>query len=75
MVFDKHDKSLQRRFSRLVVATIGVASVLYVVWSAADQESLVQYAALTEARALSAQMQASWEYIGSIQDAINYDSS
>lgn len=75
MVFDKHDKSLQRRFSRLVVATIGVASVLYVVWSAADQESLVQYAALTEARALSAQMQASWEYIGSIQDSINYDSS
>ena len=58
------------------VLLVGMAAVLvfavYFAWTAQAESSENERRALAEARTLSAQMDASWDYIDSIQERINY---
>ena len=66
-------RPLPRRFSELVLAVVIGAMIIYASWSLFDQDRSVEDKALTEARALNREAQATWSYIGGIQDQINYD--
>lgn len=58
------------------VILLGVASVVvfavYYVWMANAGAAQNERRALAEARTLSAEMDASWDYVNSIQERINY---
>lgn len=65
--------ALYRRFTALAVALTAAMAVSYVAWTAATQSRIAEQTALVEARAMSAQMGAAWDYVDSIQTVINFD--
>lgn len=67
-------RALFLRFVGLVAATLTVAMAAYLAWSVFIQDEATQDKVLSEARALSRQLQASWDYIDEAQYAINYNS-
>lgn len=62
------------RFALLLLGILVVAVGVYAAWSNADQQSASEQKVLEEARLLSQQMAASWNYVDSVQDSINYNS-
>ena len=69
----RDESRLLVRFAWLVVAVVGLAACLYVLVSYVSYSDVMRDTALVEARALNSQMAASWDYIDSVQDAINHD--
>ncbi len=62
-----------RRFEVKLGVIMLFALVATLIASSLVQQKQAEYSALLEARAMSAQLQASWDYIDSIQDDINYN--
>ena len=72
MTTTKSHRSLWLRFALLLgVAAVAVFAV-YFAWEAQAESSENERRALAEARTLSAQMDACWDYVDSIQERINY---
>lgn len=67
--------SLSARFSMSVIFVIAVSALLYLAWLSHTNDAFMKDKALAEARALNVEMQAVWEYIDQVQNAINYDSN
>ncbi len=71
-----HEGKTQSRLWVKFAVLLGVASVVvfaaYYAWMSHTSESQNERRALAEARTLSAEMDASWDYINSMQDRINY---
>ena len=71
----KKKKGYKRLWGKLFLLlgmVIVLACAVYSAWSHQLEAAENERRALAEARTLSAQMNASWDYIGSIQDQINY---
>lgn len=67
--------SVSLRFTALVVLAILAAALVYIPWCIARQDSYGESRALAEARTLSQEMDAVWDYVNSVQNQINYDST
>lgn len=61
------------RFAILLTGILVVAIGVYSVWSSNDQRLASEEKVLQEARLLSQQMSASWDYVDAVQDYINYN--
>ncbi|KTE91547.1 c-type heme family protein [Desulfitobacterium hafniense] len=72
MVVD--NRHLSTKFTVLVTSVIIVAVVIYLAWSINMQQAATEDKVLAEARTLSIQMSAAWDYINDSQTAINYNS-
>lgn len=63
---------LSFKFAMLVMAAGVIVFGLYLAWSFQTQNAAVEGQVLAEARVLNREMDAAWDYIGSIQNQINY---
>lgn len=75
-VVEMHEGQASSRLWVKFAVLLGVASIAvfaaYYAWTSHTSESQNERRALAEARTLSAEMDASWDYIDSMQDRINY---
>lgn len=62
------------RLVLLLFGVLAIAFVAYAVWSAVTYEASMRDKVLAEARTLSIEIQASWDYIDAMQSRINYNS-
>ena len=63
------------RFTLLLSAVLFVTLGIYCSWSIVEQQDASERKVLQEARLLVEQMNASWEYVDSVQPIINYDAT
>lgn len=63
------------RFTALLTAVLFVSVGVYCIWSITDQRDASERKVLQEARLLTEEMNAAWDYIDSVQPVINYDAT
>lgn len=71
----KEGQTLSARFSLLTAIILIAALAAFIPWSLQRQQAVTEQNALNEARTLSQQMDAAWQYIDAIQPIINYDAT
>lgn len=67
--------SASARFAILVAIVLLVTAGVYAVWRAASQQASSEGKALAEARTLTTEIMAAWDYVDSIQSQINRDAT
>lgn len=66
--------SLAVRFAVLLTGILVVTGIVFSTWSNVEQQRASEQKVLEQARLLSQQMSSSWDYVDSVQSAINYNS-
>lgn len=66
---------LVARFTALLTVVLFVSVGVYCIWSITDQRDASERKVLQEARLLTEEMNAAWDYIDSVQPVINYDAT
>ncbi len=67
-------KRLAWWFTGALLLVLFAVAGIYSLWSAQDQREASETKVLGEARLLAEEMSAAWDYVDSVQDAINYNS-